>query len=108
MKPSTSTILGNLPSDNSRLVKIHQKESTHGSILKKAPQMNPARHLLRRKPPLLRQRRPAPPRAASSSTLRYGFMKGFVSPPPRLPSLSLRNHRGIQALSVRRKKEERQ
>ena len=60
------------------------------------------------KPPLLRQRWPAPPRAASSSTLCSRFMKGSVSSSPRLLSLSFRNRCGIQALLVRRKKEERQ
>ena len=88
MEPSTSMILGNFPSDKARLVKIHQKESTHGSIPKKATQMNPACHLLQQKPPLLRQRWPAPPRAASSSTSRSRFMKGSMSPPPHLPSLT--------------------
>ena len=81
------------------------KKSTHGSIPKKALQINPVRHLLWRKPPLLRQRWPAPPRVASSLTSCFGFTKGSVSPPPFLPSLSLRNHHGIQALSARRKEE---
>ena len=46
MEPSTSTILGNFPSDKAHPMKIHQKKSTHGSILKKASQMNLACHLL--------------------------------------------------------------
>jgi len=105
MEPSTSMILGNFPFDKARSVRIHQKETTHGSIPKKASQMNLVRHLLRRKPPLLRQRWPALPRAAPQLDIVLGFMKGSISPPPRLPSLSLRNHRGIQALAVRREEE---
>ena len=43
-KPSTGVVLGGFPSDKARPVKIHQKRSTCGSILRKASQtvMKPA------------------------------------------------------------------
>ena len=39
MEPSTVIVVTNLPSDEARPVKIHQRKSTCGSILKKASQI---------------------------------------------------------------------
>ena len=84
--------MSNLPSDEARPKKIHQRKSTRGSIPKKASHIrsNITRGGLQ-----------------SDITLRV-HKRNYKSSPSLTLSLSLRNHRGIQALSVRKKKEERQ
>jgi len=63
------------------------RKSTHSSILKEASQTRSS--------------------ITSNPTSRSRFAKGSISPPPRSLFLSLRNRRSVQALSVRKKKEER-
>jgi len=113
-KPSTSMILGRtLHRHDSRQLPLRQSSPSEDRPERFHTWLHPEKGLANKSiiaPPSMEA---TPPQAKMASTasgnlqldIALEFMKGSVSPPPRLPSLSLRNRRGIQALSVRRKEE---